>query len=549
MKTHLLKLFALSVVILFIMPDLTFAQPTLGVGANFVLFSSGGPVTSTNSVALPKLTGNVGSNGASLTGFGNVDGQMHEGDAASAAAATALLTTRDQIIALGGGTTIPHAVGLGGGESLPAGVYFMGTGAAATLGGVLTLTGLSTDVFVFIVDGALSINGSANVVLTGGVTACNVFWQTNGTISMVSGANVKGTFIAKSGAINMTGATIEGRALAVTGEVTIAGTTARIPIGCGGTNPSPTLTGPLSPTLGYTECFVLFTSTGSMTNSNAAGLFTGSIGSNSAAPTGFFPANITDGIIFSPPSPTTAAAAADLGNLYTYLNTLSTDITLLYPQQLGNDLVLTPHTYDMTGAAALTGNLYLNAQGNANAVFVIKISAALTTAANAAVILQNSAQAKNVFWKVTGGVSVAAGSSLRGTFVATSAIDLATGVALDGRGLSTGGAVSTAGSPAVKPLGSCILTGMRDVTVGPDDVVILYPNPFTTSTTILVNDASQVNTYELRIYNVLGKEVMNTRITNQSTTLETYNLPAGIYFYKMTGKNNSVKSGKLVSQQ
>jgi hypothetical protein len=548
MKTHLLKAFALSVVILLTMPNITFAQPTLGVAANFVLFSSGGPVTSTNSVALPKLTGNVGSNGASVTGFGNIDGQVHAGDPASIAAAAALLTARDQIIALGGGTTIPHAPGLGSGESLPAGVYFMGTGAAATLGGVLTLTGSSSDVFVFIVDGALSINGAANVVLTGGATACNVFWQTNGTISMVSGARVKGTFIAKSGAINMTGVTLEGRTLAVTGQITIDGTTARIPIGCGGTNPSPTLLGPAFPTLASTECFVLFTSTGAMTNTNAAGLFTGDIGSNTSGPTGFIPANVT-GILHSIPDPVTASAAADLGNVYTYLNGLTEDIELLYPQQLGNDLVLTPHTYNMTAAALLTGNLYLNAQGNANAVFVIKVTAALTTAPGAAVILQGSAQSKNVFWKVTGAVGVAAGSTFRGTIVNTGDIGLATGVILDGRGLTISGAVATAGSPAIMPPG-CLATRIDKAVDGNSNgVITLYPNPFNTYTNIEVSDASPVNSYDLRIYNVLGKVVLSTKITKSLTTLETSTLPTGIYFYKMVGKNKAVKSGKLISQQ
>jgi len=48
---------------------------------------------------------------------------------------------------------------------------------------------------------------------------------------------------------------------------------------------------------------------------------------------------------------------------------------------------------------------------------------------------------------------------------------------------------------------------------------------------------------------MMGAEVMNTILTKQFTTLETSNLPSGIYFYKMTGKNNTIHSGKLVSQQ
>jgi hypothetical protein len=53
----------------------------------------------------------------------------------------------------------------------------------------------------------------------------------------------------------------------------------------------------------------------------------------------------------------------------------------------------------------------------------------------------------------------------------------------------------------------------------------------------------------MRIYNLMGTEVMSEIITRQNTTLETSNLPAGIYFYRITAGNKTVQSGKLVSQQ
>ena len=57
---------------------------------------------------------------------------------------------------------------------------------------------------------------------------------------------------------------------------------------------------------------------------------------------------------------------------YIYLNNLTEDIELLYPARFGRNLVLTPHTYIMKAAAVFTDSLYLNAQGNPDAVFVIK---------------------------------------------------------------------------------------------------------------------------------------------------------------------------------
>jgi hypothetical protein len=79
--------------------------------------------------------------------------------------------------------------------------------------------------------------------------------------------------------------------------------------------------------------------------------------------------------------------------------------------------------------------------------------------------------------------------------------------------------------------------------------VNIYPNPFNMQATIIINDASQMNNYELKIYNNLGKEVMNTNVTKQSTSLETCNLPAGVYFYKVINNDKTIQSGKLISQQ
>jgi len=66
---------------------------------------------------------------------------------------------------------------------------------------------------------------------------------------------------------------------------------------------------------------------------------------------------------------------------------------------------------------------------------------------------------------------------------------------------------------------------------------------------IIINDAWQINKFELRMYNVLGAEVMNTTLTKHLTTLETRNLPSGIYFYKIIDNNKIIQSGRLVLQQ
>lgn len=64
----------------------------------------------------------------------------------------------------------------------------------------------------------------------------------------------------------------------------------------------------------------------------------------------------------------------------------------------------------------------------------------------------------------------------------------------------------------------------------------------------MLNDFSKSNTTELRMYNVLGKEMMNEVITKPSTTFDTSNLPSGVYFYQVIDPNKNIQSGKLIKQ-
>jgi hypothetical protein len=64
---------------------------------------------------------------------------------------------------------------------------------------------------------------------------------------------------------------------------------------------------------------------------------------------------------------------------------------------------------------------------------------------------------------------------------------------------------------------------------------------------IRLHDATSTNSSELQLYDVHGKLVMNKTIITETTTLDT-GLPSGIYFYQLIGKNNTIQSGKLVTQ-
>ena len=543
MKTKLLNV--LPALLLLLIPDFISAQaPNLKTAADFVLFSSNGAVTNTG---ISQLTGNVGTNNGSSTGFGNVNGVMDDMNGASAQCQTDLLGAYNQLNA-----DIPTffpAPLLGNGDTLVPGVYSIAGATVLNLKLYLNAKGNPNAVFVFQIQGSFSTNASSKVILIKGAEACNVFWKVEGLVSMAAGTNMKGTVIANNAAIAMnTGDTLEGRALSTTGAVTINGIMAYTPIGCG----SPVLTGPTSPTLNSTACYALFSSIGAVSNSGTT-FVTGDIGSNSGSATGYNPADVT-GTIHPIPDGSTAACAADLASVYTYVNSIPYDIQLLYPAQFGLGLVLTPHTYLLNAATVFTDTLYLNAEGNANGVFVIRIEGAFSTSVYAKVKLINGTQSKNVFWQIEGAVQINNYSVFCGTVIchngAMGAIN--TGVYVDGRLLTTNGALTTTAVTVVAPVipGGCTATGINLVDITKvKDAITIYPNPFRKSVTIFINNSPQGYDADLKIYNVLGEQVMNTSITQESTTIEMSKLPSGIYFYQFINDNKIVQSGKLVSQQ
>lgn len=543
MKSLLLS--CILTLMLFTYPDVNFGQaPNLGTAANFVLFSTDGAVSNTG---ISQLTGNVGTNGGSSTAFGNVNGGMHDNDGTSAQCAADLLIAYNELNSAT--PTFFPAPLLGNGTTLNPGVYSISGAATLNLDLILDAKGNANAVFIFQIAGSLSTNAASEIKLINEAKACNVFWKVEGLVSMASGSTMRGTIIANNAAIVMgTGDTLEGRALTTAGAITVDGVLAYTPIGCG----SPYLTGPTAPDLASTACYVLFSADGSVSNTGITSV-TGDVGTNVGATTGYDPLKVS-GTVHLIPDVSTATCAADLLKVYTYLNTLPADIELLYPAQFGNDLVLTPHTYVMNAAAELTGSVYLNAQGNADAVFVIQINGALSTSTYSKVILMNGAQSKNVYWKIEGAVGINNYSIFRGTIVCNNGAlgALNTGVTLDGRALTTSGSLTTNAITSTM-LAQCPTTGVASIdAANSNKKAVFYPNPFTTSLSVTFNNVSQKNlplAEELKIYNILGEEVMNTILTKQVTTLDIRNLPSGIYLYKLIGNNKTIQSGKLISRQ
>jgi hypothetical protein len=196
--------------------------------------------------------------------------------------------------------------------------------------------------------------------------------------------------------------------------------------------------------LGSAADFVLFTSVGAITNTGISQV-TGKVGSNVGASTGFGNVN---GKMESQ-NAATAACSTDVVLIYNQLVSATTTSTL--STGLGGDTLLAG-VYATIGATTLNNTLTLNAQGNANAVFIIKIFGALSTSTNANVLLINGTQSKNVFWLVNGATNIIINTVFRGTIVANNgAIEFGSNTILDGRALTTAGALTVANLNAYMP--------------------------------------------------------------------------------------------------
>lgn len=241
---------------------------------------------------------------------------------------------------------------------------------------------------------------------------------------------------------------------------------------------------PTSPPLGAASPFGAFGGSAGITNQGLLTVINGDIGTTavSTAVTGFHdggpgctytetPLNVgtVNGQIFTaPPPPTPACPTEGTAATFAIATKARADALTAYNALValpaGSDpgagnlanLVLTPGTYTAAAGSFMIegGNLTLDAQGDANAIFVFQMATTLTVGGPGAafpqsVILVNGAQAKNVFWQVgtAATINAAGGGTMEGTIISQSGVTFSTAgnvtiVTLNGRALSLGASVT-----------------------------------------------------------------------------------------------------------
>lgn len=170
------------------------------------------------------------------------------------------------------------------------------------------------------------------------------------------------------------------------------------------------------------------------------GVITGNIGISPG--TAFVPGTppvTVNGTIYAG-GPVAAQAQADL--TVAFNDAAGRQTPAIVSGNLGGQ-TLTPGLYKSTSSLAVSsGDLTLDAQGNANAVFIFQIGSTFTMTSGRKVLLAGGANPANIFWQVGSSATLGTTAVLHGNILAAVSISLLTGATLDGRALAQGGAVS-----------------------------------------------------------------------------------------------------------
>jgi Ice-binding-like len=192
-----------------------------------------------------------------------------------------------------------------------------------------------------------------------------------------------------------------------------------------------------APPLGTAATYAVLAAT-TVTNTGDS-VLTGNLGlSPGTSVTGFPPGTITGG---SKEVANPAAAQAQTDLTAAYDNAAAQTPTTTGLSSIGNQ-TLTPGVYNAAAALLVNGTLTLDGQGDPDAVFIIQVGSALTAANGTSIVLENGAQACNVFWQVGSSATLGIGSAFQGSILALTSITVTTGDTLTGQALAMNGAVT-----------------------------------------------------------------------------------------------------------
>lgn len=218
----------------------TFTTAAAGVGPSPVLLRTAGTYvilakTGISTVPASVITGDVGISPAAesyMTGFSQTDatgyatspqvtGFLYAADMAPPTNTNLTTAVEDMLLAYSdaAGRINPDHLNFNagelGGQTLNAGLYKW-TSPVTTTGSDVTISGGANDIWIFQIDGDLSLGNNLKVLLSGGAQAKNIVWQVAGEVVLGTGSHFEGIILCETKITMNTGASMNGRLLSKT---------------------------------------------------------------------------------------------------------------------------------------------------------------------------------------------------------------------------------------------------------------------------------------------------------------------------------------------
>ena len=480
------------------------AAPVFVESENYAVFSSLGDVSDDGT---SHVTGDVGSNSALPTGFnplfvsGNIEGM----NPATEAGAADLLLVYNSLSTLAADIELLAPAQFGHNLVLTPNTFVMNSAVTFTDTLILDATGNEDAVFIIKTYGAFESGVNSRVILKNGTQAKNVFWMVNGAVSIGDSSDFKGTIVVNNGAIDLlNGASLDGRALTTNGSISTTGMTTVLPIPQISIRPKDHIV-----CAGDSVGFVVTaTGTGTFT-------YQWRKGTTNLVNSGNISGVTNDTLIIAPVS---ASDVDSTYNVVVYGSIEPTDTSTFVSLSLYSSPIITSEPENQTAVV-----------GDAVSFSVIAEGSGLTYQ-----------------WRK--GINVLTnGGNISGALSATLTIDPA-----DLDNAATDYNVVVGGDCLPNATSANTTLEVTPVGIDPissDDLFSIHPNPFSNLINVSITDATTIKRFEMRIYNVLGVQVLNTTITNDVTSIETGNLSSGVYFYYLISNEKIIQSGKLISKQ
>jgi hypothetical protein len=210
------------------------APVALGLAGNYAIFADTGISTIPASIITGDIGVGPGVTSTAITGFAlnllasspfststQVIGRVYAFDYAAPTPTNVTIASTNMGSAYSDAATRPtpdHTelfVGDLSGQTLTPGLYKWTTAVTLPSGNV-TLNGAANDVWIFQISQTLDLAANSQVLLTGGATPANVFWQVAGAVTVGANAKIQGVVLSKTAITLGNSATVNGKLLAQT---------------------------------------------------------------------------------------------------------------------------------------------------------------------------------------------------------------------------------------------------------------------------------------------------------------------------------------------